>query len=102
MPPQGETRKRSVGRRYSSFVTLHRRVGAGAGWVLASGRLAGWLWLKRLMHSFRSSAHMIGHLLILSYHHAPTNKDISSSIRSCGRSWALLQCAAWTRRPAGA
>lgn len=37
MPPQGETRKRSVGRRYSSFVTLHRRVGAGAERVLGAG-----------------------------------------------------------------
>lgn len=26
LPPQGEPRKRSVGRRFSSFVTLHRRV----------------------------------------------------------------------------
>jgi hypothetical protein len=26
MPPQGEPRKRSVGRRFSSFVALHRRV----------------------------------------------------------------------------
>ncbi len=36
MPPQGEARKRSVGRRYSSFVTLHRRVGAGSCWLLAA------------------------------------------------------------------
>jgi hypothetical protein len=27
LPPQGEARKRSVGRRFSSFITLHRRVG---------------------------------------------------------------------------
>lgn len=30
LPPQGEPRKRSVGRRFSSFVTLFRRVGAAA------------------------------------------------------------------------
>lgn len=39
MPPQGEARKRSVGRRYSSFVTLHRRVGAGC-WAVPDG---GWV-----------------------------------------------------------
>lgn len=38
MPPQGEARKRSVGRRYSSFVTLHRRVGAGC-WLLVGAAM---------------------------------------------------------------
>lgn len=36
LPPQGEPRKRSVGRRFSSFVTLFRRVGAA---TLALSRL---------------------------------------------------------------
>ena len=70
MPPQGEPRRRSVGRRYSSFVTLHRRVGAASqplgvlrAGVCACHALTGRL-LRRLMHPLAQLREELGPALL--------------------------------------